>query len=179
MVTTIGIDPHKATHTAVAINDSETVLGELTIPADRSQTKTLLDWAQNLDGDGRIWAVEAAGGLGICYPSSWSPPAKTLSTWPQCSLLGFGCWGRADHRRTTRTTLCRWWSPRYASRTWRWFVGRTTPRSFGCWRNVTSSSPDCALRRCVPPRSADTAATRGNNPTTLSRQSVADVGRDA
>ncbi len=64
MVTTIGIDPHKATHTAVAINETETVLGELTIPADRYQTKTLLDWAQNLDGDGRVWAVEAAGGLG-------------------------------------------------------------------------------------------------------------------
>jgi hypothetical protein len=64
MVTTIGIDPHKATHTAVAINETETVLGELTIPADRDQTKTLLDWAQNLDGGGRVWAVEAAGGLG-------------------------------------------------------------------------------------------------------------------
>jgi len=65
MVTTIGIDPHKATHTAVAINETETVLGELTVPADRSQTKTLLDWAQNLDGDGRVWAIEAAGGLGF------------------------------------------------------------------------------------------------------------------
>jgi transposase len=64
MVTTIGIDPHKATHTAVAINETETVLGELTIPADRYQTKTLLDWASGLDGDGRLWAVEAAGGLG-------------------------------------------------------------------------------------------------------------------
>jgi len=64
MVTTIGIDPHKATHTAVAINETETVLGELTIPADRDQTKTLIDWARNLDGDGRVWAVEAAGGLG-------------------------------------------------------------------------------------------------------------------
>jgi len=64
MVTTIGIDPHKATHTAVAINETETVLGELTVPADRSQTKTLLDWAQKLDGVGRVWAVEAAGGLG-------------------------------------------------------------------------------------------------------------------
>jgi transposase len=64
MVTTIGIDPHKATHTAVAINETETVLGELTVPADRSQTKTLLDWAGELDGDGRVWAVEAAGGLG-------------------------------------------------------------------------------------------------------------------
>ncbi|MEE8376055.1 MAG: transposase [Acidimicrobiia bacterium] len=65
MVTTIGIDPHEATRTAVAINGSETVLGELTIPADRSQTKTLLDWARNLDGGGRVWAVEAAGGLGF------------------------------------------------------------------------------------------------------------------
>jgi len=63
MVTTIGIDPHKATHTAVAINGSETVLGEITIPADRDQTKRLIDWAQNFDGDGRVWAVEAAGGL--------------------------------------------------------------------------------------------------------------------
>jgi len=31
MVTTIGIDPHKATHTAVAIGDDEAVLGEFTI----------------------------------------------------------------------------------------------------------------------------------------------------
>ena len=64
MVTTIGIDPHKATPTAVAINETETVLGELTVLADQHQTKTLLDWAQNLDGGGRVWAVEAAGGLG-------------------------------------------------------------------------------------------------------------------
>ena len=64
MVTTIGIDPHKATHTAVAIDGSETVLGEITIPADRYQTKRLIDWAAELDGDGRVWAVEAAGGLG-------------------------------------------------------------------------------------------------------------------
>ena len=64
MVTTIGIDPHKATHTAVAINGSETVLGEITVPADRYQTKKLIDWAGELDGGGRVWAVEAAGGLG-------------------------------------------------------------------------------------------------------------------
>ncbi len=35
MVTTIGIDPHKATHTAVAIDGSEKVLGEITVRADR------------------------------------------------------------------------------------------------------------------------------------------------
>ncbi len=64
MVTTIGIDPHKATHTAVAIDATETVLGELTVPADRYQINRLVDWACRLDGDGRLWAVEAAGGLG-------------------------------------------------------------------------------------------------------------------
>ncbi len=64
MVTTIGIDPHKATHTAVAIDRSETVLAEFTVAADRYQTKKLIDWASGLDGDGRRWAVEAAGGLG-------------------------------------------------------------------------------------------------------------------
>jgi transposase len=64
MVTTIGIDPHKATHTAVAIDGSEMVLGEITVPADRYQTKKLVEWASELDGDGRRWAVEAAGGLG-------------------------------------------------------------------------------------------------------------------
>ena len=64
MVTTIGIDPHKATHTAVAIDDTETVLGEFTVAADGYQAKRLMGWAAELDGDGRRWAVESAGGLG-------------------------------------------------------------------------------------------------------------------
>ena len=71
MVTTIGIDPHKATHTAVAIDESETVLGEITVAADRYQTKKLIDWASELDGDGCLWAVEAAGGLGyLLFPTA-------------------------------------------------------------------------------------------------------------
>jgi transposase len=65
MVTTIGIDPHKATHTAVAIDQFEMVVGEITVPADRSQTKKLMDWAETVNGDrSRVWAVESAGGLG-------------------------------------------------------------------------------------------------------------------
>ena len=64
MVTTIGIDPHKATHTAVAIDDDESVLAETTIRADKDQTRKLIDWATSVDGDGRLWAVESATGLG-------------------------------------------------------------------------------------------------------------------
>jgi transposase len=64
MVTTIGIDPHKATHTAVAIDELETVLGEFTVAAGQYQAKRLICWAAEFNGDGRLWAVEAAGGLG-------------------------------------------------------------------------------------------------------------------
>jgi transposase len=65
MVTTIGIDPHKATHTAVAIDEFEMLVGEITVPADRAQIKKLMDWAETVNGDhSRVWAVESAGGLG-------------------------------------------------------------------------------------------------------------------
>jgi hypothetical protein len=39
-MTMIGIDPHKATHTAVAIDD-ENVIDEFTLKASRSQTERL------------------------------------------------------------------------------------------------------------------------------------------
>jgi len=41
----IGIDPHKATHTAVAVDETENSLGELTVKADRTQIERLLKWA--------------------------------------------------------------------------------------------------------------------------------------
>lgn len=64
VVATIGIDPHKTTHTAVAVDGSGIMLGELTIPADKDQTSRLIDWAQSVNGDGRVWAVESATGRG-------------------------------------------------------------------------------------------------------------------
>jgi transposase len=63
MTTIIGIDPHKASHTAVAIDNDEHPLAQLQVPADRSQTQRLLAWAEPL-GEDRCWAIEAAGGLG-------------------------------------------------------------------------------------------------------------------
>src|SRR5436190_20392869 len=37
MTVTIGVDPHKASHTAVAIDDDEQLLARLRVVADRSQ----------------------------------------------------------------------------------------------------------------------------------------------
>jgi transposase len=59
----IGVDPHKATHTAVAIDRDEVVLGRIQVPADRKQVHRLLAWAEPL-GCERTWAVESAAGLG-------------------------------------------------------------------------------------------------------------------
>ena len=62
MTVIIGIDPHKASHTAVAISGDEQKLAEVKVRATCQQTAKLLAWAEPL-GE-RTWAVESAGGMG-------------------------------------------------------------------------------------------------------------------
>jgi transposase len=61
-MTMIGIDPHKATHTAVAVDDNEKVIGEFTLDASTGQVERLTGWASGFTK--RQWAVESANGLG-------------------------------------------------------------------------------------------------------------------
>ena len=61
-VVMIGVDPHKASHTAVAISPAEEPLGQLRVRASAVQAERLLGWAQAWPE--RAWAVEGAGGLG-------------------------------------------------------------------------------------------------------------------
>src|SRR5438552_9296130 len=61
-VVMIGIDPHKASHTAVAIDAAEEPLGQLRVRAAAAQAERLLAWAQAWPQ--RTWAIEGAGGLG-------------------------------------------------------------------------------------------------------------------
>jgi transposase len=61
-VVMIGVDPHKASHTAVAINAAEQPLGQLRVRALAVQAERLLAWSQARPE--RAWAVEGAGGLG-------------------------------------------------------------------------------------------------------------------
>jgi hypothetical protein len=62
MAVMIGVDPHKASHTAVAINAAEEPLGQLRVRASAVQAERLLGWARAWPE--RAWAVEGAGGLG-------------------------------------------------------------------------------------------------------------------
>jgi transposase len=59
----IGIDPHKASHTAVVIDDSERELARVKITANKSQVAALLEFADSYQP--RRWAIESAGGLGF------------------------------------------------------------------------------------------------------------------
>ncbi len=58
----IGVDPHKASHTAVAIGAAEEPLGQLRVRAPAAQAGRLV--AQAASWPERTWAVEGAGGLG-------------------------------------------------------------------------------------------------------------------
>jgi transposase len=58
----IGIDPHKGSHTAVAIDEDETKLDEVRVRADRRQLEALRSWATAFPE--RSWAIESASGLG-------------------------------------------------------------------------------------------------------------------
>jgi len=58
----IGVDPHKASHTAAAIGPAEEPLGGIQVRAVASQAAQLLAWAAAWPE--RTWAVEGATGLG-------------------------------------------------------------------------------------------------------------------
>ena len=60
----IGIDPHKRTHTAVAVDRCADVLDTRLVHARTGQVGELVAWADRLDDSQRTWAIESAGGLG-------------------------------------------------------------------------------------------------------------------
>ncbi len=62
MTVMIGIDPHKRSHTAVALGVQDEVLDQIRVIADRRQLGRLLGWAERWPD--RVWAVENANGLG-------------------------------------------------------------------------------------------------------------------
>jgi transposase len=62
MTVMIGVDPHKGSHTAVAIGAGEEPLGKLRVRASAAQAEKLVAWAAAWPE--RTWAVEGAAGLG-------------------------------------------------------------------------------------------------------------------
>ncbi len=75
-MTMIGIDPHKATHTAVAIDENEVVLDEFKVRASSVQAERLQQWAVGFEK--RQWAVESANGLGYLVAQQLVAAGETV-----------------------------------------------------------------------------------------------------
>jgi transposase len=64
---TIGVDPHKQTHTAVAADQLGSQLAQRTVPARREGFGQLLEWGRTQDAEARVWVIEdvrhVSGGL--------------------------------------------------------------------------------------------------------------------
>ena len=92
MTVIIGIDPHKASHTATAICAGLAEAGTIRVRAARSMCDQLLGWAQQWPE--RCWAIEGARGLGqllaqqlvaagedvVDVPATLSARVRTLET---------------------------------------------------------------------------------------------------
>ncbi len=93
MLVMIGIDPHKATHTAVAVDDDENVIGEFTLRSSNNQAERLTGWAEGFGN--REWAVESANGLGYLISQQLVGCGETVFDVPpvlasRVRLLGSG-----------------------------------------------------------------------------------------
>jgi transposase len=91
-VITIGIDPHKRSLTAAALDSHSQLLGQLRLPASAQTGSQLLAWAATWPQ--RRWAVEGASGLGrpiaqlliaagepvVDVPATLAARARLLST---------------------------------------------------------------------------------------------------
>src|SRR3954470_9774302 len=58
----IGINPHKGSHTASAVDHNEAVIDTLRVVADCHQRERLITWASRFEP--RTWAIEGATGMG-------------------------------------------------------------------------------------------------------------------
>jgi transposase len=74
----IGVDPHKASHTAAALDAHGQLLDQQRIPATLDGYQQLRRWAGRWPQ--RCWAVEGAHGIGRALAQTWLPPAPRPST---------------------------------------------------------------------------------------------------
>jgi hypothetical protein len=88
----IGVDPHKWSHTAVAIDDREQELARIEVRATKRQVEQLQRWATPFDA--RVWAIESATGLGYLLAQQLVAAGETVLDVPPTLAAGAG----AGHR---------------------------------------------------------------------------------
>ena len=93
----IGIDPHKGSHTAVAIGADEGPLGELRVRASAGQARRRLAWA--VAWPERTWAIEGAAGLGhLLAQQLLAAGERVLDVQPKLGRPGPAAGGRGGEQ---------------------------------------------------------------------------------
>ena len=105
----IGIDPHKASHTAVAVDGDEQVLDTIRVRARSRQLNELQGWAEKFDP--RVWAVESADGLGYLIARQLARAGETVVDVPatlaaRVRLLGSGRSNKNDPNDAAAVAVC-------------------------------------------------------------------------
>ncbi len=95
----IGVDPHKASHTAVAIDTDEHQLDHKKVRAARTQVEHLLAWAAPFPA--RTWAIEGADGMGYLLAQQLVASGEHVVNVPatlasRTRLLGTGHTNKSD-----------------------------------------------------------------------------------
>lgn len=93
MTVIIGVDPHKASHTAVAISDTEQELDRKKVRSGGAQLAHLVSWAELFEK--RTWAIESASGMGYLLAQQLVAAGETVVDVPatlasRARLLGTG-----------------------------------------------------------------------------------------
>jgi transposase len=99
MQVVIGVDPHKASHTAVAIDTNERPLDRKKVRAARTQIEHLLAWAEPFPA--RTWAIEGADGMGYLLAQQLVASGEHVVNVPatlasRTRLLGTGRTNKSD-----------------------------------------------------------------------------------
>ena len=160
----IGVDPHKGSHTAVAVGSDERQLGRLRVRASAGQAEQLVEWAAAWPE--RTWAVEGASGLGhLLAQQLVAAGERVLDVQPKLAarvrLLAAGDTNKTDPndarsvavaalrsdgcrevRADDHTAVLQVWSKRHRD------LARSATRSpAGCTRCCASWSPAACRRR--------------------------------
>lgn len=97
---TIGIDPHKRSHTAVAVDEEENEVARTRVLAGPNQLAELHGFAAGIDGECR-WAIEAATGVGLLLAQQFTKAGIEIVDVPatlaaRVRLLGSGRTSKTD-----------------------------------------------------------------------------------
>jgi transposase len=117
MAVMIGVDPHKGSHTAVAIDRDEAELARVTVRATRRQVDELLAWAARFEE--RTWAIESAGGLGYLLARQLVAAGEEVLDVPatlaaRVRLLGSGRSNKNDPNDARSVAIAALHAPRLA-----------------------------------------------------------------